>query len=274
MELRKGWLQRQMTNVHRDVSQWPDWMKRAARFKEDGVQAGKDGCTCYDETTRVCGVHRGEAWGRTIGELDALAEIYWQEQATLERGRMRKVLVAAEPIKLIGLVGRMGSGKDAVAALLHMRGYKRYAFADELRLEVMDILLDRGLPSDIPENKTWLYVNARRDEVWPKPTTLGMRKLLQYHGTEYRRKQDEDYWVNKLAPKLVGMCVVSDVRFPNEVKMIRDRGGVIWRVHRPGLADVSNHISERLVDDIKADEVIKNERTLYDLAGKVMERLG
>lgn len=285
MELRKGWLQRQMANVHRDVKQWPDWMKRAAEFKEDGVQAGKDGCTCYDETTRVCGVHRGEAWGQTIGQLDALAEGYWLDR------EMRGVKVDAHgqvafndvwaalshgPRKnnLIGLVGRMGSGKDAVAALLHMRGYVRHAFADAVREEVDSILAGTFPILNTPKDKWLLYTNARIEDVWAKPTTPSMRKLLQFHGTEFRRGYDKDYWINKLSPKLVGTCVVSDVRFPNEVALIRAKGGVIWRVRREGLADVSDHVSETHGDHVLEDAVIENNGTLYDLADRVMERLG
>ena len=41
---------------------------------------------------------------------------------------------------ILGLTGLAGSGKDTVAALLAMKGFVRYAFADEVRGEVATTL--------------------------------------------------------------------------------------------------------------------------------------
>ena len=35
MVLKAGWLNRQFDQVSKNVSEWPDWMKRAAGFEEE-----------------------------------------------------------------------------------------------------------------------------------------------------------------------------------------------------------------------------------------------
>jgi hypothetical protein len=48
--------------------------------------------------------------------------------------------------------------------------------------------------------------------------------------------------------------VVEDVRFPNEVELIRARGGVLWRIDRPGLT-AGRHVSEQL--EVRPDLTIE-----------------
>jgi hypothetical protein len=68
--------------------------------------------------------------------------------------------------------------------------------------------------------------------------------------------------------------VVTDVRFPNEAQHIRDHGGLVVRVERPGAQDDgaargSSHPSESLVDTITPDRTLLNDGTLEDLATRV-----
>ena len=62
------------------------------------------------------------------------------------------------------------------------------------------------------------------------------RYALQYLGTNVLRKQFYDgIWLSSLEHRLLtskGDTVISDVRFPNEVKLIQDAGGVLIHVTR------------------------------------------
>ncbi len=120
----------------------------------------------------------------------------------------------------IGFCGRAGAGKDFTFRELSAldENYVRVSFADELRHEIQDSL-GRELPV-----------------LWNKPYSDEVRRLLQWWGTEYRREMDPDYWVKRTKLRAVAWQVegytpaFTDVRFPNEARMIEDSGGFIVRV--------------------------------------------
>lgn len=95
----------------------------------------------------------------------------------------------------------------------------------------------------IPTNATARSVQRLPDWVQPsaeyEPTELAPYgkhpKLLQWWGTEFRRAQDPDYWVKKLAASIPGntnIALVSDVRFVNEADYITGAGGYNVNVSR------------------------------------------
>jgi hypothetical protein len=74
--------------------------------------------------------------------------------------------------------------------------------------------------------------------------TLTPRWVLQYWGTEVcRRSFHDDIWIASLENKLrksKDSVVISDCRFPNEIKSIKDAGGMIVWVKRGELPDWYN----------------------------------
>jgi hypothetical protein len=76
------------------------------------------------------------------------------------------------------------------------------------------------------------------DEWWSKRLgmTITPRFILQNWGTEVCRKGfHDDIWIASLENKLRNMTddiVISDCRFPNEIKSIRESGGIVIRVKR------------------------------------------
>lgn len=177
-------------------------------------------------------------------------------------------------IKKIGLAGKSGSGKDLVADYIgDQYSYRKIAVADAIREEVADFL-DKALG-------TWftyipgfaLVIKAFKDMVWEKPTHPAMRVLLQWWGTEYRRSQDPDYWTKILATKLANdkWIVISDVRTPDEMDVIRQAGGEIWFVERPGVGSVGikGHYTEVALEGAKFDRTILNDGTIEELKHRV-----
>lgn len=175
---------------------------------------------------------------------------------------------------VIGLSGKMGSGKDAVAALLTMRGYERFAFADALRREVEEAIIGGHFDEMLDGRRLLEERRKLISEVWSKPTTDRMRGILQQFGM-LRREQVPGYWIKtvKRAAERVDLAVISDVRFKDEAEMVWSMGGEVWRIERPGLAEGegSKHISELILFD--CDRVILNDGSMETLALRVREAL-
>lgn len=102
-----------------------------------------------------------------------------------------------------------------------------------------------------------------------QPMTI--RDFLQRLGTDsLRNNLHPNVWVNALfadykpvdynddeQPRLPNW-IITDVRFPNEAKAIKDKGGIVIRVDRPGVVPINNHPSEIGLDDWKFDYKIAN----------------
>ena len=177
---------------------------------------------------------------------------------------------------LVGLTGYAGSGKDLIGALLAMRGYTRIAFADAVRMEVADHIGRQALaPVELDEDLRCVLNDFSVSDVWSKPTTPTMRRILQQWGTEYRRNQDQDYWVKIVDDQFKALdapAVITDVRHANECEWLRHRGGVLLRVRRNASNDP--HSSERAIDALAVDAEIDNTGTLQELPGRVLAALG
>jgi hypothetical protein len=140
--------------------------------------------------------------------------------------------------QIIGIVGFIGSGKDTVADyLVNFHGYKRESFANSLKDAVSQVF---GWPRELLEGRTKESREWRetRDEWWSKrlKQDITPRYVLQYWGTEVVRKGfHDDMWVASLEHRLLNSqndIVITDCRFPNEIKAIRNAGGRVIRIKR------------------------------------------
>ena len=122
----------------------------------------------------------------------------------------------------IGLCGYMRSGKDTIADYLIVNClYTRRGFAHALKEEVA-----RGVGCSVKD----LDMEPLRSQIRP---------VLQVWGTDFRRAQDPDYWVKQAAKQIElwrddasyrRPMVFNDVRFHNEIDMLREKGFVIVKV--------------------------------------------
>lgn len=182
-------------------------------------------------------------------------------------------------VKKIGLAGKSGSGKDLIADYIGERyNYQKIAVADAIREEVNTYiqytLAREAARQDFPPTFS-LVLNAFKNAVWDKPTTPEMRVMLQWWGTEFRRSVDPHYWTNRLAERLKNedSIVISDIRTPEEMVVVREAGGEIWFVERPGIGSVGieRHYTEVALEGATYDRVIVNDSTIDDLKQKVSE---
>lgn len=170
--------------------------------------------------------------------------------------------------KLIGLVGRAGTGKDTVRGILERDfGYTGFAFADPIRAMLETLLENMG--------ESTRYMTDRRLKETPIPgLDVSYRHLAQTLGTEWGRAVCPGLWLRIAKASMANLYseslrheqfVVSDVRFVDEAAWIREQGGQIWRIARPSALPVLDHLSEREQDSITHDRLIENTGTVEDL---------
>lgn len=147
-------------------------------------------------------------------------------------------------MKIIGLIGLAGSGKDTAADAL-MFTHLRCSFASRLK--------------GIARLLGW---DGEKDERG--------RALLQDLGMA-ARKYNPDVWINLLKGEVypvIQQLVFTDVRFQNEADFVRSIGGVVVRIVRPGQI-AQNHESELKQCEVAADIEIVNDGTIADLHNKI-----
>jgi hypothetical protein len=140
---------------------------------------------------------------------------------------------------IIGFVGFIGSGKDTAADyLVNFHEFRRDSFANTLKDAVSAVFgWDRVLlEGRTKEAREW---REQVDPWWSKrlnKPNLTPRWILQYWGTEVCRQGfHDDIWIASLENKMrrtTDNIVISDVRFPNEIKAIHNAGGKVIRVVR------------------------------------------
>ena len=140
---------------------------------------------------------------------------------------------------IIGVCGFIGSGKDTIADyLVNIHQFRRESFANSLKDAIAHVF---GWNRDMLEGRTRQSREWREqvDPWWSERLNmpnLTPRWVLQHWGTEVcRRAFHDDIWIAALENKLRNSkddIVISDCRFPNEIKSIQKTGGIVIRVVR------------------------------------------
>lgn len=134
-------------------------------------------------------------------------------------------------MKVVALAGESGVGKSTLARL-HFRplGYLDVALADELKV--------RAIATGV----------ATYEDVYVGTKPPAVRTWLQEEGTERGRAVfGEDVWCRALFARLrkaeedwgADQFVITDVRFPNEARYVREQGGIVLRVDAPRRASAN-----------------------------------
>lgn len=271
-------------------------------------------------------------------------------------------------VNLIGISGKIGSGKDTIGILINahilcaqqktwghtpeqilnyynqtgtilyndtpVRRFHIKKFADKLKdITCMltgctraELESQEFKAKELPE--MWRYIpqwtgsemiRQGAPEGWPDERVgkYTYRSMLQYVGTDlFRTQLHENVWVNALfadykeaydagdgtllsyieADHVIRFpdWVITDCRFPNEAKAIKDHGGVMIRVNRSPFvqahelaggddtihalgyavkAQADQHPSETGLDKYRFDYVIDNNGTVEELSEKVKQIL-
>jgi hypothetical protein len=163
--------------------------------------------------------------------------------------------------KIIAFAGRKQSGKTTCSEFIvegfnNMRGSsdsaKIYNFADPLKkdvcMNVLGLTYDQCYGNDDSKNE---LTNNYWDE-----KQLTAREVMQIVGTDMFRKMQHNVWVDatllKIKNETPELAIIADCRFPNEIKAIKDAGGLVIKLNRN--PHNSNHASETALDSINYDQ--------------------
>lgn len=176
-------------------------------------------------------------------------------------------------VRTIGICGAAGAGKSTAAErLVKQWRFNRVRFAGPLKAMMAAL----GLSAE------QLDGNLKEE---PSPLLQGRtpRQAMQWLGTEWGRNLiGPEFWIAAWLASVERaggfyepgkgwdrLIVADDVRFANEAKAIRDRGGIVIRIDRPGAGSTSGggHASERL--EFTPDRVIHNRGDLVELRAQI-----
>lgn len=198
---------------------------------------------------------------------------------------------------LIGINGKIGAGKDTVGEIIQKLCITNSGSKFEIKKFAGKLKQTASLLTGIPikkfedqEFKTkalgreWCYPTEWQGrEHWVEMT---VREFLQRLGTEAMRVGlHTNVWVNalfadykwyvkswdELGTEIDGAYpnwVITDMRFPNEMEAVVEKGGITIRVVRPGTV-TGDHPSETALDDATFDYEIINDGSMEELVSKV-----
>ncbi|MDA3903705.1 MAG: hypothetical protein PF441_09705 [Desulfuromusa sp.] len=204
---------------------------------------------------------------------------------------------------IIGFAGKAASGKTSAAKHLLEKSNSNIVIlpmALVLREEVENFIRRVGAEAYVPlvygdqEDKVrvfhideksaleqcpvWVNFVVDNQDIQSQPgqSAVSVRRILQWWGTEYRRAQDHDYWTKAWEKKLLEYdltsthVLVDDVRFVNELEIIKKNSGIFVKIERPGFNGANDHSSENSLDHYdRWDLVIENDGSLEQFKHQV-----
>jgi len=174
---------------------------------------------------------------------------------------------------LFVISGKARVGKDTFGAILRDAIEDKYvlmAYADGLKEKCMkDFDLSRkqlyGSLKEVPDTR-YVKIMSESDTVYWTP-----REIIQFIGTDCYRAINNDFWIELLLKRInneqLSNVIITDARFPNEVKALKDLGAHHIHIMRDNAVKIhgSDHASETSLNDVQADFTVYNNKDFVNL---------
>ena len=146
---------------------------------------------------------------------------------------------------------------------------KMYSFADALKwlaVELFDVPEECCFGTEDQKNQKHEHLRWENMPGEHKSGPMTAREFLQHFGTDMCRRMWEPIWVNKCIKDIKRegtlLAIIPDVRFPNEVQVIEEAGGMVLRLTRHVFDD--DHNSETALDDYSFNQYLDNKNDSMD----------
>jgi phosphomevalonate kinase len=178
--------------------------------------------------------------------------------------------------KIIGLSGKLGSGKNYIAEKI-IAPY----FIDKYNISII------GFGDQVKQELYARNIELTYDVLYDNKTHESRQKLQQYATENGRDKYNENMWIRGLDMQIETfqrrsckdtLIIVCDVRFINEAEYIKSKNGVLFRIESPIRTQsrywkesggnlqihqmISKHQSEIDLDKYKFDYSINNDKEI------------
>ena len=171
-------------------------------------------------------------------------------------------------MKIVGIGYKKGSGKDQFATFMHTfirctspgLCVKRVSFADKLKDIAHQLYHWAGL-------REGGYYETYRDKKEVSLPLIGKspRQIWIETGNNLRDVY-KGTWIDfALRGVVADIIIIPDVRFINEVRAIRDQGGILIKINRPGTPQGTDLAEVELDEFMSWDLVVNNNRSLKSL---------
>jgi len=171
---------------------------------------------------------------------------------------------------IIAFGHRKYTGKDTAARFVCTE-YKmknmlvsRKGFADKLKDIAHQLYWWAGV-----EPKEYYEDNPKRKETFIPALNKTVRQIWIDIGLAFRQVY-EDTWVDLVLNTHVDLLLITDLKFPNEYKKIKERGGYCIRIDRWSVTPTNDEADIALANFNDWDFIIENNDDMYKFHENIM----
>ncbi len=171
-------------------------------------------------------------------------------------------------MKIVGLAHKKGVGKNTLSKFIitYLRcespglNVKEVSFAAKLKDVAFQLYGWAGLQRAI-----YYEIHREQKEIVLPPIKKSPRQIWIEIGNKFREVYERTWVDFALRGVKADVLIITDVRFPNEAKAIKDMGGQLIKINRPNMPQGGDPAEVDLDNWNDWDQIVDNNGTLQEL---------